>query len=878
MALTPSLSSRSSFRFPLYCSFIIDNFQRTDPDAEKQLNAFKDSNVGNYLQGLVSVLATDGIGTDPLARHLAGLLIKNALKPLHSTEHALQKKMHDEWKQLDPAIRDSVKGPLLAAVRNPEPGVSVPAAQAAAEVAAIELPFDQWPAFLPTLLENIRGAEYAEGVKVATLDCLGYCCERISFLGGVVNQNSTDSMLSAIVDGISANRPNRVRQAAANALKNSLMFAESNMEKQEERDAIMHALMEATRCEDANVRIAAYEGICQSALLYYAKLQDYMTNLYQLTTNSIQQDSEEVAKQAIEFWTSLCEVEQDLLDEEVECRARGLPVERPCMRYVDAAMQHLAPILFQTLTKQEEDHDIDDYTLQMAGQLCLMSISQTVEDNILQVVMPFVNSNINDANWRRRDAAVMAFISVLDGPSAQLIGQYVRESIGPLLKMLNDENVIVRDSAAHCISRICLLHVQCIPTESFPMLLQELTTKCSSGTTKVACQAATAIFNLASAFANQDDVPTNDLSQFMQPLLQKLLETVDRPDADDESNLLVAGMEAISELISVAAQDQLPLLAQLLPAFIERFEKAAAMHVLNEDDKNKKEQIQGNLCAVIQNLYRKLDKATVMPMTDRVMELLISVLQVKNSSIHEEAFTAIGAIADCMEGDFLKYMPIFQQYLVAGLRNFEAYQVCVVAVGLVGDISRNIEGSMQPFCDDIMQALIAGLKDSRIHRSVKPPGLSCFGDIAMAIGGAYQPYLNVSGLMLMQASATQVPSDDVDLVEYLNLLREAILEAYVGIIQGLQDGNLLNEFGPYVPHVLQFLHVIAEDPNRDDFVLNKAVGLLGDLGQTIGPQIKNEINKQFVSKLVNDGMSSNDPSLVQVATWASQVLTQVVQS
>lgn len=470
----------------------------------------------------------------------------------------------------------------------------------------------------------------------------------------------------------------------------------------------------------------------------------------------------------------------------------------------------------------------------------------------------------------------MAFISILDGPSAGVIGQYVSESIGPLLQMLNDENVIVRDSSAHCISRICLLHVQFIPPQIFPNLLEELTNKCSSGSPKVASQAATAIFNLASAFSGNDDQPTNDLSRYMQVLLQKLLEMVDRPDADDDANLRLAGMEAISELISVSAQDNLPLLAQLLPAFIARFEQASAMPVLNEDDKNNKEQIQGLLCAVIQNLYRKLDKATVMPMTDKVMELLIQVLQVKNSSCHEECFTAISAISDTMEGDFIKYMAAFEPYLVAGLRNFQAYQVCNVAVGTVGDISRNIEAGIQPFCDNIMNALVDDLKDSTIHRSVKPPVLSCFGDIAMAIGGAYQPYLEFSVLMLMQASATTVPEDDDDLIEYLNLLREAILEAYVGIIQGLRDGNLLQEFVAFVPQIMQFLQVIAEDPNRDSFVLNKAVGLLGDLAQTMGPQIKKDINKQFVAKLVGDAMSSGDQSLTEVATWASQVLNQAV--
>jgi len=356
-----------------------------------------------------------------------------------------------------------------------------------------------------------------------------------------------------------------------------------------------------------------------------------------------------------------------------------------------------------------------------------------------------------------------------------------------------------------------------------------------------------------------------------------LLEMVDRPDADDDTNLRIAGMEAISELISVSAQDQLPLLSQLLPNFIMRFEQASALPVLNEEDKHNKEQIQGLLCAVIQNLYRKLDKATVMPMTDKVMELLIQVLQVKNSSCQEEAFTAISAISDAIEGDFLKYMQAFEPYLVAGLRNFQAFQVCVVAVGLVGDISRNIEGSIQPFCDSIMNALVDDLKDSTIHRSVKPPVLSCFGDIAMAIGAAYQPYLEFSILMLMQASATTVPEDDDDLIEYLNLLREAILEAYVGIIQGLRDGNLMDQFVAYVPPLMNFLQVIPDDPNRDSYVLNKAVGLLGDLAQTMGPQIKNDINKQFVSKLVGDAMSSGDESLVGVATWASQLLTHAVQ-
>lgn len=222
-------------------------------------------------------------------------------------------------------------------------------------------------------------------------------------------------------------------------------------------------------------------------------------------------------------------------------------------------------------------------------------------------------------------------------------------------------------------------------------------------------------------------------------------------------------------------------------------------------------------------------------------------------------------------------MPALQPFLIAGLRNFQAYQVCIVAVGTVGDISRNIEARIQPFCDEIMNSLVESLKDSTIHRSVKPPVLSCFGDIAMAIGAAYEPYLQFSVMLLMQASSTKVPDDDEDLIEYFNLLRESILEAYVGIVQGLRDGNLLPQFVQYVPSVLQFLQGIANDPNRDEFVLSKAVGLVGDLAQALGPQIKAEINQQFVAQLLNDAMGSSDQSMVEMASWASSVVSQAVQ-
>ena len=305
------------------------------------------------------------------------------------------------------------------------------------------------------------------------------------------------------------------------------------------------------------------------------------------------------------------------------------------------------------MTKQEEDVDEDTFNLHMAGHICLTCISQTVEDAIVPVLMPFVQQNIQNENWRLRDASIMAFISMLDGPKEETIGAYVSQSVPVLLQLLSDPHVMVRDTAAHCISRICLLHIRYVPTDIFPNLLQALVAKCGEGSPKVASQACAALYNLASAFSEEamDEQQTNSLSPYMQNLMQTLLNVCDRPDAD-EANLRVAAMEAVSVLISNSAADVQPLLEQLLPAFIQRFEATFAMQDFDASEQLKKEQTQGLLCAVIQALYRKLDRNTVLPMTDKIMELLLRVLQAKNSNCHEEVFSAISAISDVVEADF----------------------------------------------------------------------------------------------------------------------------------------------------------------------------------------------------------------------------------
>ena len=217
---------------------------------------------------------------------------------------------------------------------------------------------------------------------------------------------------------------------------------------------------------------------------------------------------------------------------------------------------------------------------------------------------------------------------------------------------------------------------------------------------------------------------------------------------------------------------------------------------------------------------------------------------------------------------------------MTGLRNFEAYQVCTVAVGLVGDISRAIEDKIQPFCDEIMSALIEALQNASLHRNVKPPVLSCFGDIAMAIGAVYEPYLQLSLMMLLQAAQTRAPDDDDELILYVNQLREGILEAYTGIIQGLKDGGRVDLLLPYVDVIMGFLEMLAQERAKDydNEVLGKAVGLVGDIASSLSAKIKEQIRQPYVIELLKEGNESGDKTIIETSNWASGVVQQLLAS
>jgi importin subunit beta-1 len=450
----------------------------------------------------------------------------------------------------------------------------------------------------------------------------------------------------------------------------------------------------------------------------------------------------------------------------------------------------------------------------MAGGTCLGLVARTVGDDIVPLVMPFIQENITKPDWRQREAATYAFGSILEGPSPEKLVPLVNMALSFMLNALtNDPNNHVKDTTAWTLGRMFeFLHGSALDTpiinqgncqQIITVLLQSM-----KDVPNVAEKACGALYFLAQGFEDAGSA-SSPLTPFFQEIVQSLLTATHREDAG-ESRLRTAAYEALNEVVRCSNDDTSPMVAQLVTVIMQELHQTLEKQNVSSDDRQN--ELQGLLCGCLQVIIQKLGsseptKQHLMHCADQIMGLFLRVFASRSATAHEEAMLAIGALAYATGPEFVKYMQEFYRYLEMGLQNFEDYQVCAITVGVVGDVCRALEEKILPFCDGIMTQLLRDLSSNQLHRSVKPPIFSCFGDIALAIGENFEKYLIYAMPMLQSAAELSAHTNgaDDDMTEYTNTLRNGILEAYSGIFQGFKGSPKTQLLMPYAPHVLQFI-------------------------------------------------------------------------
>lgn len=837
--------------------------------ATQQLESAAVQNFPAYVTLLSAELVNES--SQPHVRNAAGLALKNAFT---SRDEARQAEVTTRWLNVPDEYKVKVKTDSLSALSSPVSRVGSVAAQVVAAIAAIELPNNQWQDLITNLLTAVNTGDLH--TRVAALQCIGFICETIT---PEILKLRSNEILTAVVQGARRDEPSpEVQLAAMKALYNCLEFIKENFEREGERNYIMQVVCEATQNPAVTVQVAAFETLVRIMSLYYDKMSYYMERaLFGLTVLGMNHPDEQVALQAVEFWSTVCEEEIDLAIEAADAQDYGDMPERESKYFAKVALPEIVPVILRLLTRQEEDAEDDEWNISMAAGTCLTLLSQAVGDTIVSFVIPFIESNIKSPDWHHREAAVMTFGSILDGPDPQLLAPLVSQALGLLIEMMQDSNTHVKDTTAWTLGRICDILVSTIKPETHLEPLVQALVAALDDSPRIVTNASWALMTLSDQINDGiDDIPTGHLSKYYEVIVTALMRVTER--STNEANSRTAAYEALASYVVHSPQDTLEIVRRIIVTILNRMEALLGManQLLGVDDRNNWNELQGNFCSIISCVTRKLGPE-IQPLADRIMTLVLQLIQVagKQSTVLEDAFLVVGNMASALEQNFHPYLQAFLPFLAPALKAYDDPQLCSVAVGLIGDICRALGEVSASYCDLFMTSLLENLTSPVLERTVKISVVACFGDIAMAIGPSFEPYLNATMGVLRQAGEQKIDTKDYETFDYYTQLREAILEAYTGVVTGLKSTEKKALLIDHTQSIFNFLHLVYEE-DHSETALKQSAGLIGDLADTFpNGQLKDFLLQDWVASLVKTKIRNAD--IKKTLRWAREMIKRATQ-
>ncbi|RBQ69972.1 hypothetical protein FVER14953_04005 [Fusarium verticillioides] len=837
--------------------------------AEQQLNQAAESNFPLYLATLVQELANDS--ADGSIRAAAGIALKNAFT---TRDFARHQELQAKWlQQTDDETKNRVKELTLQTLNSSNTQAGTAAAQVISSIAAIELPRGQWNDLLPFLVKNV--SEGADHQKQSSLTTIGYICESqdAELRGALVTHSN--AILTAVVQGARKEETNiEVRLAAITALGDSLEFVGNNFKHEGERNYIMQVVCEATQADDSRIQQGAFGCLNRIMALYYENMRFYMEKaLFGLTILGMKSDDEDVAKLAVEFWSTVCEEEISIEDDNAQVESSDQM--RPFYNFARVAANEVVPVLLLLLTKQDEDATDDEYNLSRAAYQCLQLYAQAVGATIITPVLQFVEGNLRHEDWHNRDAAVSAFGAIMEGPDEKVLDPIVKQALPILITMMDDQSLHVKDSTAYALGRITEACSEAIdPQAQLPTLIESLF-KGLLSSAKMAPSCCWALMNLAERFAGDLGASSNAITPHFNNAVSSLLDVTARTET--ETSVRTAAYEVLNVFVQNAASESLQPVASLSDVIIKRLEETVPLQnqVVSVEDKITLEEMQNSLCTVLQAIISRLDKE-IIPQGDRIMQILLQILNSVGgkSSVPDAVFATISALSTAMEEDFVKYMDAFAPFLYNALGNQDEPSLCSMAIGLVSDITRSLGERSQPYCDNFMNYLLNNLRSTTLANQFKPAILQCFGDIAGAIGGHFETYLSVVAQVLEQATTvTASPEGPYEMYDYVVSLREGIMDAWGGIIGAMKVSEKTQALQQYVPLIFNALSIIASDMNRSESLMRASMGVIGDLADAFPDgQLVDAFRQDWLTVMIKETKTNREfqPRTIETARWARE--------
>jgi len=801
--------------------------------AEAALEGLMTSDLAGFLKNLCYEISEDS--NPKQNRHLAGLILKNTLcgEDKNATDGVTRKR----WQSLGIEQRKELRKEILKVLGSKFPIARKVAALIIAKIAAIELPLREWDELLPLLLKTLKDItlnNVAVSLWESTMLCLAYITEEVNadFL-----EPHTANILESVKFGIDHNDP-AININSLKTLFHTLCFTTANFEHENQRRLIVEEMIiKGCKTENPRVQLHGFLCLCELVPYHYDHMFSFMQSIFDLTKVGMTCGMPEIGKQSTEFWALVCDEE---LERERRIKANEKP-NLPSREYGKRAAQHLLPVLISNIVQKKEEYDTDEWTIQKAAASCLTLFAALIKNEVLQHVLPFVKAQVENTDWKIREAAILCFGLILGGPDPDTLTPLCKQMFPVIVKNLRHPNIHVKDTSVWVLGQMFKMVPGVLSTQESLDKTLEILLQALNESAQIAfhvCWAIQNIANLASPQKDNQRSKATPISPYLSKLILGLLRRADKQDSS-QNHLLNCCYEAIVSIIESSGTEDRKLLMEVLGEMMKRLGNLVSK-ASSDKDVHHMNNIRG-IVSVIGTVILTVGSdgfkdAEAEKRADLIMQQLMRVLRADDCHVQEEVILAIIPLANALGENFTRYInsPNPEMNLVRlVLKNIEKPAVLPklteVSVSLLGTIASSCGNTITPLCDDLVSYLIQSMVDNELAIWVKPVIISCIGDIALAVNGNFTRYLECVMGLLFQAGGNSVVTDDEDVLDSIQRVRECVLEACSSIVQSLRTEDVGAQLLEYVNGCILLIEGVLQDTNHTLTIRHNSLNLVFDI-------------------------------------------------
>ena len=851
-----------------------DNIIRNN--AEKELHKYCEQNLFQAFIKLCNFIAQ---GTTPgsICR-FCGTLIK----------YIFSKKNYILiWNTFSKEQIDLIKTELLSNLASEKEDIKRSSSLALAAMAGIEIP-KGWD-----IIDIICNAAIHQNInyKITSLITLQNI---LDFIGkDILLVQDKQKILGALTTDMSINEPTQVINEAILGYEKIIPFIEDNFKNNNERDFMINRLLNLLDPNYIN-KLSLSEILQKNILICIIKIIEnyakYLCNNFSGIANMsfryFNCNNKSLSTLSIELWSTVSDAEIKLKENKISSN------------YQDQLYESIIRII--ETREYYPFEDSDDWNPIKASINLLCGLSSIGNKNLVLKMINYRNKCLNNElvnnynnNFQNltnnqkmqalfiKETAYIVYRGILF--SKDIINDSIIENLNNIIKELKDEkNIPIANSMAFCLIIICKNHFYLIndSQEIFDNLIQNLIQLLQAymNNKKILDKLLTSVKHIL-----RNSLPEH-FNKHLTSMINILLKIAyDKNSYNKDLNLTKASMFFIGQLIEKCedSEENNNIIQLFFTELYNRF-----LESLNPNKyQDKIEQIcfQDCILSLIVSCGGEFQKIKMNETQFICVYNLIDQCLKQRGYLFHDAILALGSLAYFGWNLFSNINNNVMNYILLSLEERQDFQLCYQGLLAADDIIRCLGKENLSFIPKIVEKIQKIINDPNIPKGLKIKCFCLYNDIFMIGDESNKNYLqNVIQLLIEgMNSSIQEPSkdDDEDTLEYLNELREKIVELLTGVFMYLRDYNQINVFSEYIQGFVKYLSTIVEPQfNSSIDLISEVCGLLGDLYR----HFKGTIDLYFEPnslKIIFDRLEeSSNTDYKTILSYSREILSDLVSN